>query len=600
MTRYDADTTVGELIANPAARAVLERHLPGAADHEFVRTTPGMRLSMLLRFGTAVSQETKDALVADLAALERIPFGDAEEPWPGVRDDYDCGVVTAVSATPDASAHRTVELVWAGPSHGNPFVEVTFGADVSHDGATTRWPGFYDGDGRWVLRFLPESAGTYRVRTVASARGLDGLETTVEVGPAREGDHGVVRVEGWGFRHADGTRNLPLGTTCYAWTHQGDALEEQTLATLAASPWAKVRMCAFPKSMPYNENEPERYPFVFVEADGPAVGRMRDGRRYDKQRFDPDFFRHLERRIAQLGALGIDADLIIFHPYDRWGFAQLGRQADAHYVRYLVARLAAFPNLWWSLANEFDLMTKTDDDWHHLGRLVRELDPAGHLRGIHNCVTFFDHTADWITHASVQKTENYLTAEHTTAWRERWGKPVVLDEISYEGNLAYGWGNITGEELVRRHWEAACRGGWGGHGETYLDPDDVLWWAKGGVLHGSSPARIAFLRDVLADAPGDLEPSASGGDWVVGTHGDDYLLAYFTFMQPAEAQVRLGDGEWRLEVLDTWAMTVTPLAGTFSGTPTVPLPGKPYVAVRARRVPNDAAETADTTDTEES
>ena len=36
------------------------------------------------------------------------------------------------------------------------------------------------------------------------------------------------------FAYADGTPYFPVGTTCYAWTHQGDELEEQTLATLKA------------------------------------------------------------------------------------------------------------------------------------------------------------------------------------------------------------------------------------------------------------------------------------------------------------------------------------------------------------------------------
>ena len=82
---------------------------------------------------------------------------------------------------------------------------------------------------------------------------------------------------GFSFRHADGTRCLPLGTTCYAWTHQGDELEETTLQTLAGAPWTKVRMCVFPKSMVYNENEPPRYPFEFTEAEVAAAGAMRTG-----------------------------------------------------------------------------------------------------------------------------------------------------------------------------------------------------------------------------------------------------------------------------------------------------------------------------------
>jgi len=39
-------------------------------------------------------------------------------------------------------------------------------------------------------------------------------------------------------------------------------LEEQTLKTLADSPFNKLRMCVFPKSFAYNANDPPNYPFV--------------------------------------------------------------------------------------------------------------------------------------------------------------------------------------------------------------------------------------------------------------------------------------------------------------------------------------------------
>lgn len=593
MTGYTTADRVRALLADPLARAVLERYLPGLGDHEWVQTTPGLRLSLLIAVGwrPAVDPSRMQELVGELAALERHEYTETpEDLWPAPKPGYEPDAVGRASAsitvpgTP--SAHRTAEIVVAGPSHGNPFLDVQLAGRVAAPAGSAIGDreilGFYDGDGVYRVRFLPDVPGTWVVTTTSNARSLDGINVAIEVGPALDSHHGPVRIEGLGFRHADGTRFLPLGTTCYAWTHQGDLLEEQTLRTLSDAPWSKLRMCVFPKSMPYNENEPERYPFEFTEAEGATIGVMDDGRRYDRQRYNPDYFHHLEERIRQLGDLGIDADLILFHPYDRWGYATLGREADQHYLRYVVARLAAFPNVWWAMANEYDLMLKSDDDWNRLGRLVRELDPYGHPRSIHQCVDFFDHTADWITHASVQKVDLYRTAENADKWRAEWGKPVVIDELAYEGNLPYSWGNITGEELVRRHWEAACRGGWGGHSETFLDPDDIIWWAKGGALKGSSPARIRFLREVLEDAPGDLEPRPAG-DYVCGGVGDDYLLYYTSFMQPAGIELRLPAGEWKLEILDTWAMNVQPLHGLHTGVARLPLPGRPYVAIRASR-----------------
>ena len=298
------------------------------------------------------------------------------------------------------------------------------------------------------------------------------------------------------------------------------------------------------------------------------------------------FWARLESRIEQLAELGIEADLILFHPYDRWGLADMGPANDDRLVRYAVRRLGAFANIWWSLANEFDLMAgKTPDDWLRIGRLIGAEDPHGHLVGNHNCTTFYDNAQPWITHASVQRIDVYRTAENTDAWRERWGKPVVIDEIGYEGDIEHGWGNLGGQELVRRCWEGAVRGGYVGHGETFLNDRDELWWSKGGTLVGESPARIGFLATIVAESPtGVLDPCPSDWDLPWGGVEGEYLVGYCGFMQPRYRNVRLPAGEFRVDVIDTWAMTVEALPGTFRDQVEVPLPGRSAMAIRVVRV----------------
>lgn len=65
-------------------------------------------------------------------------------------------------------------------------------------------------------------------------------------------------------------------------------------------------------------------------------------------------------------------------------------------------------------------------------------------------------------------------------------------------------GKHHGEELTRRFWEGAVRGGYVGHGETYYNEKEVLWWSKGGELTGTSPERIAFLRRIIEQSPGGI------------------------------------------------------------------------------------------------
>jgi hypothetical protein len=160
-------------------------------------------------------------------------------------------------------------------------------------------------------------------------------------------------------------------------------------------------------------------------------------------------------------------------------------------------------------------------------------------------------------------------------------KPVVVDECCYEGTIPQGWGNISARELVHRFWLGSVSGGYVGHGETYLHPKDILWWSKGGVLHGESPARIAFLREILEDGPArGLDPIDR---WSVGQAGQ-YYLYYFGVRQPGRWTFHLPKGSrYRVDVIDTWEMTVTPVRGRFTGDFQIELPGKPYLAVRIHK-----------------
>jgi hypothetical protein len=576
-------TTVGTALRHPKARQLLESELPELRDSAMKMIFAGRPLGLVLATSPAL-EGNPDAIASLWEKLTMLsPVADElREPEPYVQPDtgYEGSDVRPGSARARfvsvVPMYGRFELVLDGPSHGNPFVDVALMATVDTPSGTVDVPGFYDEAGIYRLRYLPLEIGEHRFRTSSNARSLDGIEGGFQVSEAEPGQHGPVRVERtFHFSHADGTRYLPIGTTAYAWTHQGDALEEQTLATLAEAPFNKIRMCIFPKSYLYNENEPVRYPFV---------GGIDHG--FDLQRFDVSYWRHLEERIRQLAELGIQADIILFHPYDRWGFATMDAAADDRYLSYAVARLASFGNVWWSLANEYDLMpAKSNADWERFASIVPRDDPTNHLLSIHNCFDFYDYSRPWVTHASVQRRDLYKTAEMTTEWRELWHKPVVIDECAYEGDIDQGWGNITGVEMVRRFWEGAVRGGYVGHGETYLRSDEILWWSKGGELRGSSPERIAFLRAVLEDAPREIEPIAI--DWDTPSAGVDgeYYLFYYGFNQPRFRRF-LWDPTvaYTVDVIDTWNMTIERLPGVCRGRFTVDLPARPYIALRFQAV----------------
>jgi len=492
-----------------------------------------------------------------------------------------------------------LEITLNGPSSANPFLDTQLSARFVLNDRTITAPGFYDGNGTYRIRFSPDAIGQWSYTTISNRPELNNKTGSFACLPPSKNNHGPVRVHNtFHFAYADGTPYRQIGTTCYAWTHQGEMLESQTLATLKSAPFNKMRMCIFPKNYAYNRAEPPLYPF---EGTPPN--------KWDFTRFNPAFFQHQEKRIAQLRDLGIEADIILFHPYDdgRWGFDRMDAESDDRYLRYIVARLAAFRNVWWSMANEFDfLKEKKPSDWDRYFQIIQETDPSDRLRSIHNGRMIYDHNKPWVTHASIQNGSAVEDFGRAILYRDVYRKPVVFDEVKYEGNLPERWGNLSAEEMVHRFWQGTIAGTYVGHGETYLDPENVIWWARGGILKGQSPPRLKFLRDVLDDAPGEgIEPIDKWQDVHTAGKPGHYYLVYLGKDRPLEWPFQLPRAglsagmTFTAEILDTWNMTITPVDGTFKiiqdatyryhaeGLKKITLLGLPYIALRIKRVAGD-------------
>src|ERR1700760_4265567 len=86
------------------------------------------------------------------------------------------------------------ETVFDGPSNGNPFVDVQFGAVFSIDRRELQVDGFYDGDGRYRIRFMPDTQGTWHYHTVSNSPALSDHTGTFEAVAPKPENHGPVGV----------------------------------------------------------------------------------------------------------------------------------------------------------------------------------------------------------------------------------------------------------------------------------------------------------------------------------------------------------------------------------------------------------------------
>ena len=323
----------------------------------------------------------------------------------------------------------TLEVSVKGKTAGNPFVDYTIQGVFTGKREQVAVNGFYDGDGIYKVRFMPsfEDEYTFRIQGSFSDEAYVGKFTSVPAGPE---NHGPVYVANtYHFAYADGTPYYSIGTTCYVWELQSDELIAQTLKTLKESAFNKIRFCIFPKHYDYNLGEPRSYPYEGTPMDSSVLTKENfqeytgktEGNHWNFTRFNVEHFRHIEKCILALQDMGIEADIIVMHPYDRWGFSQMTEEQDDLYWKYVLARFSAYRNVWWALANEYDLFEhKTVKDWERYADLICANDPYNHLRSIHNCRPFYDHNRPWITHCSIQRQDLYKSAELVNEWREKY------------------------------------------------------------------------------------------------------------------------------------------------------------------------------------
>lgn len=305
------------------------------------------------------------------------------------------------------------------PQLANPFADATLAATfVAPDDRNIRVGGFYAGDATWKVRALLDQVGSWYYRVDFKA----GETSETRHGGAKcvpSKNPGLLRIDREAPRflvRADGSRFYPIGTgtealgapdaagkpanTLEAWKAYLDACAKAGMnkcrVLLLEAPWiqpAAVQAC------------PELAPWPIAEG---------NGARYDLARFALPFWDKLDALIAYGAGLGMVFELTLFdeaglaagdgdgwplHPFNARnggplaglagcpGFYDLSnaanRTAQEAYVRYLLARTAAYPNVYYELNSSMNRRGRAGAmglRWvEHWTAFLREHDPYGHL-----------------------------------------------------------------------------------------------------------------------------------------------------------------------------------------------------------------------------
>jgi uncharacterized protein DUF5060/uncharacterized protein DUF4038 len=328
-----------------------------------------------------------------------------------------------------------VELVAAG-KYRNPFTDVQVTATLRGPGGLVKTvPGFWAGKNEFRVRFTPTEEGewSYEVKSSPADHGLAVRGDFIAVRP--DGDeHGFLRrdpAHPRSFVHDDGTHVFLWGQTYYEiirnarmgsdWKRaiEGTRSHGMNKVRLLVNPSWDTDTDIYPKSSPFSATTRDSITLPHWEA--------------------------LDEVVEHLARKGMIADLILFLDH-KDGFGT--RTQDLRYVRYVLARYAAYPNVIWCLTNEWHYTGKDRSYWNEVGDLVRREDPwiedgeAFRPLSIHHKTGYrfeFGH-AGWPIHAVIQVGVRNAKFQEGDRWgndgiliNSGLGMPVVNDEYGYLG-----------------------------------------------------------------------------------------------------------------------------------------------------------------------
>jgi len=414
------------------------------------------------------------------------------------------------AATLEAYDFLEVTLHVASPDARNPFTDVAVRGQFARSGGSKQLSvdGFCDSpDGSvFRVRFMPAAAGDYNY-SISYRQG--NFEKTYS-GSFRATDghrRGPIRVDPnypWHFIwEGTGEHYFYNGTTAFwlmGWRddwvinssierlHQ---LKVNRLRVLLAGAtdilWGEPVMPGdgFSLSLrPWIAESPESW-------DHPGI---------DYTRFNVSYWQKWDRMLR----FARDRDVIISVIQDiSTHHAQpvAGSEDERRYLRYMVARLAAFSNITYDLGDDMDSFR--DEKWvHETGTLIESWDPYKHLATSHPVHRENqDRASDWFGFTSIQ---NWSRQQHALmlderAIQKRTGRiiPQTNEEYAYEDHYPH-WAAAppaaSAEALRQVAWDIAMAGAYGTAGESARRGTNVWPNTGGGWINGRGDDTMVMLK----------------------------------------------------------------------------------------------------------
>ena len=370
--------------------------------------------------------------------------------------------VTFSQSAEAVDVHDFVEITLAveKPDAANPFTDVVVEGEFVREGSeAVRVDGFCDSadGGVFRIRFMPTQAGAYSY-SVKYKQGEFERDHRGRFIAKDANRRGIVRVDQehpWHFVwEGTGEHYFYNGTTTYwlmGWDDEQIRKNIDRLRSLKVNR-LRVAICGRVKDgRAWYENvfPTDRFSFLM----NPWVAGRPDSFEnpgFDVTRFNVPHWRKIERMLRH----ACDKDMVISIIFyvdgrrpgvDPFGQKGMGGPDEQRYYRYAVARLAAFSNVMWDVANEYRLFR--NDEWaEKMGTFIKECDPYDHLTSTHGHGDFRFRTSPWADFAMYQSWDEHGGYAYMLKNREDQAKtgrpmPQVNEEYGYEDHYPVGWGS---------------------------------------------------------------------------------------------------------------------------------------------------------------
>jgi hypothetical protein len=382
---------------------------------------------------------------------------------------------------------------------GNPF-EIEFNGVFTHltSGKRLILPGYYAGGNTWKIGFMPTDIGKWRWRTESVDSELNNRNGSVVC--RASGLPGMLKADSrysrkWRF--TDGPYVVPVALRMEIF------FEDASTDDFANA-------CDFLK----NEVNGQLFETRLLDESRWYAGRsdyIFEGN-WQAHRFDLAVWDRMETRMELLTARGLGAH-VMFYSDDAGTPGWKGQSTtEALVIRYAVARLAAFPVVWFNTGIDI-IEYRSQEDINWFGEEIRRLDPYGHpissrRGGGSGELTMQNRTFEsWgDRHSRIEAMRNhYLESELPVsmddAWGENRGIMLFKDHSEHDIRRAFWKAVIAGGVggLVRGGGDGLPTNGFFSIRRVKQDLESEQW-----IAHVN-----AFVKDQLGPLFGAMEPNAA-------------------------------------------------------------------------------------------